>query len=56
MSCNGKELGVTPLKVTMPVGEYAIELENPAVKVKKTVKLTVKEDGETTHFEKMAEQ
>ena len=51
----GKDLGVTPLKLTLPPGDYAIELENPAVNVKKTVKVTVKENAETTHFEKLGQ-
>ncbi len=49
----GKEMGVTPLKLTLPVGDYPVELENPAVGVKKTVKLTVKENAETTVNERL---
>ena len=30
VSLKGKELGVTPLELTLPVGDYSIELENPA--------------------------
>jgi serine/threonine-protein kinase len=53
VTLKGRELGVTPLKVSLPPGDYPIELENPALNIKRTVKLTVKEGAETTHFEKM---
>ena len=49
----GKELGVTPLKVQLPAGEYPIELENPAINVKKTVRLMVREGAETAINEKL---
>jgi hypothetical protein len=49
----GKELGITPLKLDLPPGDYAVNLENPVVAVKRTVNLTVKEHQETQHFEKM---
>jgi serine/threonine-protein kinase len=49
----GKEMGITPLKLDLPAGDYAVNLENPVVAVKRTVNLTVKERQETQHFEKM---
>jgi serine/threonine-protein kinase len=51
----GKELGITPLKFDLPPGEYSIEFENPVLAVKRTVKLTVREGQETTHFERLAQ-
>ncbi len=50
----GKELGVTPLKVSLPPGTYDVELENPVVNVKRTVSLIIKENEETKHFEKLS--
>ncbi|MBK7863134.1 MAG: protein kinase [Archangiaceae bacterium] len=53
VSLRGKELGVTPLKISLPAGEYPLELENPAVNIRRSIKLTVREGTETSHFEKM---
>jgi serine/threonine-protein kinase len=49
----GRDRGITPLRLELPAGDYAIELENPVVSVKRTIMLTVREGQETTHFEKL---
>jgi len=52
VSWKGKRLGETPMSAELPAGEQVLVIENPELKMKRQVKLLVKPNAITTHFEK----